>query len=89
MEVGEYRPNDPVYDKEHRQEIERELERISELEEQRAQRQISSSEWMKDVENIEEWELDAPEFEGPARNKCRGYRRRGEREVHGVERNVG
>lgn len=63
MEVGEYRPNDPVYDKEHRQEIERELERISELEEQRAQRQISSSEWMKDVEDIEEWELDAPEFE--------------------------
>jgi hypothetical protein len=28
MEVGEYRPDDPVYDRDHRREVERELQRI-------------------------------------------------------------
>jgi hypothetical protein len=43
---------------------------------------------MKDVEDIEEWELDAPEFEDLHGINV-GDRRRGEREVHGVERNAG
>jgi hypothetical protein len=63
MEVGTYRPEDPAYDKEHRQEVERGLERISVLEDQRAQRQLRSNAWMDDAEDVVEWELDAAEFE--------------------------
>ena len=62
-EVGSYNPEDSAYDKQHRADIEIELERISALEEQRAQRQLSSSEWMKDAEDVVVCELDAAEFE--------------------------
>ena len=62
-EVGSYNPEDSAYDKQHREDIERELERISALEEQRAQRQLSSSAWMKDAEDVVVYELDAAEFE--------------------------
>jgi hypothetical protein len=64
-EVGTYRPEDVAYDKEHLASVEHELERISTLEEQRAQRQlcINSSEWMKRSDDVDEWELDAADFE--------------------------
>ena len=62
-QVGEYRPEDTTYDAEHRARIESELERISELEEQRAHRHHRSSAWMKDAEDTVELELDAAGFE--------------------------
>ena len=58
-----YRPEDTTYDAEHRARIERELERVSELGEQRAHRHHRSSAWIKDAEDIAELELDAAEFD--------------------------
>jgi hypothetical protein len=61
--IGTYRPEDTTYGAEHRARIESELERISELEEQRAHRHHRSSAWMKDAEDAVELELDAAGFE--------------------------
>jgi hypothetical protein len=63
MAVGMFNPADPAYDREHRQDVEDEMRRIVAIEDQRARRDMSNSEWMQDEKDVVALELDRTEFE--------------------------